>query len=390
MTTLEALLEKQNRQQLTRTRIMIDKVEGPISDHDKRHYTCFNRNDYLGLSQHPEVKRAAISAIDRYGTSCSASQLVAGYFHIHQALEETLADFLHQPRAIIFPSGSMANYALMACLAKTNPDFIADKMIHASIIDGININESKLRRFPHNNYHIQEKWLQRSSQSTHVITEGVFSAEGDLSPLPEMIKIAKRYNANLVIDDSHGIGVIGAYGSVSYHQVDSGDITAITGSFGKSLGSQGGFIAGSDALIEVICQMARPFIFTTSLAPASAAAALAALNLIKNEPEHQEKLLRNIDHFHRKANHFNITHPANPSAIQHIVIPDIPQLIKVHTKLKEHGFLVGMFRPPSVPKGQSRLRITLSANHTHTQIDLLLEIISHAMSDSGQTKEGAG
>ncbi len=365
-----------------RSRRTLGKHHGVIIHDHGKPLISFSHNDYLGLAHHPKVIAAAQQALQDYGSSTNASPLVAGHTELHQALEEQLAKHLSQPKALLFSSGTLANYALIRRLGQNKQPFFVDKTCHASIMDGLAQQTNKVKRFPHNDTHFLERWLHKHGESPHenppvVVAEGVYSMEGDLN-LDKMAALKQYIPFELAIDDSHGIGVLGKNGRGTAEHLGV-QVNIITGSLGKALASHGGFIAGSGSLIESLIQSARPLIYSTAIPPASASAALTALQIMANEPHHQQALHDNIAYFQRQAEALKLNCIPSKTAIQGIIIPNTDKLKTVHQALVKQGLLMGMIRPPSVPKNGSRLRICLSAAHSKEQIDRLLQSLKIAL-----------
>ncbi|WP_119328776.1 aminotransferase class I/II-fold pyridoxal phosphate-dependent enzyme [Cysteiniphilum halobium] len=339
----------------------------------------FSSNDYLGLSQHVEVKKKAQQAIDRYGIGSTSSAIVSGSHYLIESLEHDMAAFVGYPRALLFNSGYHANLAVMSLLArkvkeaKDSQTIIADKLIHASILDGIALSGAKLKRYPHQSINSLHDILQRHPEARYVVTEGVFSMDGDISPLA---KLASAGNTQLIVDDAHGFGVIGQLGkgAVSHANLNIKDVPIMIVPCGKALGAMGAFVCGSDKLITLLMQTARSYIYSTALATPIVAALNASLHLIMKGDHLREKLFENISFFNQYAQKLGLNVVSHDlTAIRSIIIGDNQQTEKVQSILKNKGFYVSCIRPPTVPQNSARLRISLTALHDMHDIQQLLD-----------------
>jgi 8-amino-7-oxononanoate synthase len=324
---------------------------------DPKTHKIFCSNDYLGLSQHPLVKEKAKAAIDRYGFGAGAARLVSGNSPLHEALEQKIAALEKREAAIVFPTGYMANLGAITALVDERDTVIIDRLNHASIIDACRLSKAKLQVYPHKDTAALEKVLQKAAGARLrlIVTDAVFSMDGDLAPLPEIVRLGKEYNALTMADYAHATGVVEL----------PGEPDIVMGTLSKAVGSLGGFIAGSAALIDYLRNKARSFIYTTALPPAACAASLAALEIIESEPELRHKLWRNIRLFSPRAE----------SAIIPLVIGDAAATMKLSAELFDRGFFVSGIRPPTVPNGESRLRITVTAAHTKEEIECLASLL---------------
>ncbi|UZR28684.1 8-amino-7-oxononanoate synthase [Methylococcus mesophilus] len=349
---------------------------------DGRRVVNFCSNDYLGLANHPAVREAFRRGVDRWGAGSGASHLVCGHSAAHHALEEELAEFTGRPRALLFSTGYMANLGVISALAGRGDAVFEDRLNHASLLDGGLLSGARFQRYPHADALALEAALAESRAETRlVVTDGVFSMDGDLAPLPELVRVARNGNAWLVVDDAHGLGVLGGEGRGTLEYFGLGDIEVpvLVGTLGKALGTFGAFAAGSDDLIEYLIQRARTYVYTTALPPAVAEATRASLRLVREEPERRERLHRNVRRFRAGAESlgFELGDLAGP--IQPLVIGANAEALEASRRLGELGFLVSAIRPPTVPEGTARLRITLSASHTDEQVDGLLEALAAAV-----------
>jgi 8-amino-7-oxononanoate synthase len=340
----------------------------------------FISNDYLGFAQHPALKKTLCAAAEQYGTGSGASHLLGGHSFPHQQLEEQLAAFTGRDRALLFSTGYMANLGVLTALLQKGDCILQDKLNHASLLDGGLFSGADFRRYLHSDVDSLQKHLLRcADKKTLVATDGVFSMDGDIAPLPVLAALCQQHNALLMVDDAHGFGVLGKNGAGSCEQfsLTQNEVPILMGTFGKALGSFGAFVAGSQELIEMLIQFARPFVYTTALPPAQAAATSAALRLLQTESWRREKLHSNIIFFKQQAAQRKLALQDSPTAIQPLLIGNSA---RVHANgcryLRAQGFLVGAVRPPTVADNAARLRITLSATHEEENIVQLLNAIA--------------
>jgi 8-amino-7-oxononanoate synthase len=295
-----------------------------------------------------------------------------------------LAEFTGRERALLFSTGYMANMGLIQALVGSGDTILADKLNHASLTDGALLSRAQLRRYPHGDIDQLRKFLQVSSPGEKLITtDAVFSMDGDIAPLPELAKLAQEYNAWLMVDDAHGLGVLGnnGAGTLEHYGLTSAETPILMGTLGKALGSAGAFIAGSEALIEYLIQSARAYMYTTAMPAALAAATLASLRVITAEPERRKRLHERVSHFQQKASQLDLKLLPSTTPIQGVIIGDNLKALTLSERLFEQGFMVAAIRPPTVPKGTARLRITLSADHNEAQIEALLVALSASMAE---------
>lgn len=334
----------------------------------------FTSNDYLCLSQHEEVIAALKDGADKYGVGSGGSACISGYTSAHQCAEETFAAFLKREEAILFPSGYHANFGVITSFVNRNTQLIIDRLSHASIIDAAIMSRAKFKRYPHNN-------ISRCKESAEVIcTEGVFSMEGDIAPLRSIVNFAKRKESLLILDDAHALGVIALKGSIDFHGLANHDIPILVNPLGKAVGIMGAFVSGTRDYMEYIRQKARSYKYTTSLSPATACAITKSIELMQYENWRQAQLQSLIHIFvvEAKARHLKYVSEDN-TAIQSIIVPSISQLLSVQKMLLEKNILIAAIRPPTVPKGSSRIRISLNINHTKQEIIYLLDSLSEAL-----------
>lgn len=382
----EKTLEERSQLGLSRHHQILESAQGVEIKVDGQAYLSFCSNDYLGLANHPQIKAAAIESIQRYGFGSGASHLVIGHHLEHALLEKDLAEFTGRDRAIVFSSGYMANMALVSSLVDKSDLVLQDKLNHASLLDGGLLSGARFQRYLHNDMNSLEAYLSKFSldnkvKKSLVVTDGVFSMDGDTANLSEMAEITKRYDALLMVDDAHGMGVLGVHGkgTIASMNLSQEQVPVLMGTFGKAFGASGAFVAGSEQLIEFLSQIARPYIYTTAMPPSVAAATRKSLELIRRADSSREHLKEIIHYFRKKVSDLGYSLMPSETPIQPLIIGSSFQTMALSTFLKERGLLVGAIRPPTVPDKTSRLRITFSAAHTISQIDVLLETLKEAI-----------
>jgi len=332
----------------------------------------FGSNSYLGLTNHPLIKEASQKAIEKYGTGCAGSRFLNGTLDIHIELEERIAAFTGKEAALIFSTGFQANLGVMSCLTGRNDYLILDEYDHASIYDGTRLSYSRVIKYAHNDMEdLQRRLRSLPEESIKMIAvDGIFSMEGDIVKLPELVEIADRFDATLIVDDAHSLGVIGAKGAgTSSHFNLTDKVGIITGTFSKSLASLGGFIASDRATIEYMKHHARSLIFSASMTPASAASVIAALDIIENEPSHMEQLWNNTRYALHLLREEGFDVGPTESPIIPIYVRDFDKTFVVTSLLQEEGVFVNPVVAPAVPADSSLLRFSLMATHTFAQIE---------------------
>ena len=338
----------------------------------------FGSNSYLGLTVHPKVKKAAMDAVEKYGTGCAGSRFLNGTLDIHEELEEKLAEFVNKEKAILFSTGFQANLGAISALANKNEYIILDKSDHASIVDGTRLSDATIKRFLHNNMCSLEKVLSSIDINVpkFIIVDGVYSMDGDITNLPEIIKLKNRYNAKVMVDDAHSLGVIGknGRGTANYYNLED-ETDVIMGTFSKSFASLGGFIASSEEVIEYLRHFARSLIFSASITPSSTAAVLASLEIMQKEPELIEKLWENTKRMRNGVLDMGYNIGVSTTPIIPLIVGDNEKVLMMRKILFENGVFVNPVVSPAVPPNQTLIRLSLMATHTFKQIDLALEKI---------------
>ena len=383
-TRLATALAARQQQHLYRSRRVIEGAQDVELISDGKPLLSFCSNDYLGLVNHPELIKAMQAGAERFGVGSGASHLVSGHSHAHHALEAALAEFTQRPRALLFSSGYMANLGVISALATKRDTIHEDRLNHASLIDAAHLSGASMRRYPHNDVDTLTKRLDKNSDGYPlIITDGVFSMDGDIAPLPQLASVASKHSATLMVDDAHGIGVIGknGRGTVEHHNLSENDVPILVGTLGKAFGTAGAFVAGSEELIETLIQQARTYIYTTALPPAIAHATIASIKLIETEAWRRKHLQTLIKHFKNGAAQLGFNIMPSDTPIQPLIIGDSGKALHISEALQQQGILISAIRPPTVPDGTARLRITFSANHTEKHIDQLLaaldKVIKH-------------
>nr|WP_241263180.1 8-amino-7-oxononanoate synthase [Parahaliea mediterranea] len=378
---MAATLEERRASGLYRERLNLASAQGARVRVAGRELLNFCSNDYLGLAAHPKVVESLRRAAAEYGVGSGASHLVCGHSAPHHALEEALADFTGRPRALLFGSGFAANTGTLAALLRAGDTVLQDRLNHASLLDGGLHSGARLRRFAHNDLDDLARKLERAPEqadgATLVVVDGVFSMDGDVAPLAELAALTRERDAWLMVDDAHGFGVLGATGAGSTEAAGLGEaeVPVLMATLGKALGTAGAFVAGSEDLVEALLQLARNYIYSTAMPPAIAAAALTALQLLREEAWRRDHLRDLVERFRRGAAQLGLPLAEVHGPIQplHVGEPDVAMALSA--ALRERGALVGAIRPPTVPAGTARLRVTLSAAHSEADVDCLLDTL---------------
>ena len=374
---LNARLAARRADHLYRHRPLLDSPQGPQVVVDGQPLLAFCNNDYLGLANHPQVIEAWQNGAARWGVGGGASHLVIGHSTPHHALEEALAEFTGRPRALLFSNGYMANLGAVTALVGQGDTVLEDRLNHASLLDAGLLSGARFNRYLHNDAASLATRLAKACGNTLVVTDGVFSMDGDVADLPALAREAKAKDAWLMVDDAHGFGALGAKGGgvVEHFGLSVAQVPVLMGTLGKAFGTSGAFVAGSEELIESLIQFARPYIYTTSQPPALACATLKSLELLRTEHWRREHLNRLIQQFRRGAEQIGLQLMDSFTPIQPILMGDSARALLLSQRLRECGVLVTAIRPPTVPAGSARLRVTLSAAHTEAQVQLLLSVL---------------
>ena len=364
---LIAQLAALDEQALLRQRRTVEDPCGPRVRVDGRLMLAFCSNDYLGLAAAPELTEALREGATRWGVGSGASHLVSGHYQVHEILEARLAELVGRPRALYLSTGYMANLGIPSALVGRGDALFADRLNHASLVDGARLTRADVHRYPHGDLTALARLLEASrARRKLILTDAVFSMDGDIAPLPELLELAKRHDAWLVVDDAHGFGVLGPRGAGTAAHFGLPDTWRLVyvGTLGKAAGVAGAFVAGDEAVVETILQSARPYLFTTGSPPALAHTLLASLDLIAQGAARRAHLAELITALRNALPLSRWTLLPSPTPIQPVVIGDNAETLRVARALWDQGLWVPAIRPPTVPKGSARLRISLSAAHT--------------------------
>ncbi len=374
-----ATLEQLKQQGLYRSRTRIESSgEGVELLVDGKKLVNFCSNDYLGLAAHPDIIKACQQGCDQYGVGSGSAHLICGHSKPHHQLEEELAEFVGASRALLFSTGYMANMGVIAALMAHADCLYEDRLNHASLLDGALLSRARFKRYRHADTSHLHQLLATADSKGMVVTDSVFSMDGDIAPLPQLVEQTRQHNTLLMVDDAHGLGVLGenGRGALEHFGLDQHDVPVYMATLGKALGVFGAFVAGSDELIELLIQKARTYIFTTAMPPAMAEATRASLKIIQQESWRRDKLNMLVDHFRDTAAELELPLMDSITPIQPLLVGDAQLAMRLSQKLKEQGFFVSAIRPPTVPQGESRLRFTLSAHHETAHIDALLSTVA--------------
>jgi 8-amino-7-oxononanoate synthase len=376
-----AELEQLARIDQRRKRITLEGAQGPRIVVEGREYLAFCSNDYLGLANDPRIAAAIVEAIRRYGVGSGASHLVTGHSKAHEELEAELAAFVRMPDSLLFSTGYLANIGVITALAGREDAIFSDALNHASLIDGVRLSRADVVRYPHCDLDALSLALAQSkARSRFVVTESVFSMDGDLAPLPGILELCERFDAWLIVDDAHGFGVLGAEGRGVLEQLALRSPRIIyVGTLGKAAGVSGAFVAGAAPVVETVFQRARSYIFTTASPPFLAAGVAASLKIIREESWRRRKLDALIGSLKRRLSGSPMSLSASDSPIQPLIVGGNAETLAASRYLRERGMIVTAIRPPTVPEGTSRLRISLSAAHEEQDVEQLAGAL-HALS----------
>ncbi|HET8731412.1 MAG TPA: 8-amino-7-oxononanoate synthase [Moraxellaceae bacterium] len=383
---LEVALQQKREASLYRRRRLIGSAQCSRLVVDGRELVNFCSNDYLGLASHPRLTAAFTAAAQRWGVGSGASHLVCGHSLEHHALEEELAAFTGRERVLLFSTGYMANTGIIQALLRKDDAVFEDELNHASLIDGGRLARCDYVRYGHNDVAgLADKLAASRAERKLVVTDGVFSMDGDIAPLKALAQTARANDAWLMVDDAHGFGVMGATGGGVAESLglDQEDVPVLVGTLGKAFGTFGAFIAGSESLIEYLINSARSYIFTTALPPAVAAATRESLRIIREGQDLRDRLQGNIALFRREARRLGLDLMDSETPIQPVILGENARALAWSAALQERGLLVGAIRPPTVPVGTARLRVTLTAGHDREDVDRLLEGLAGCARDLG-------
>jgi len=386
---LASRLAERRAAHLYRQRPLLETPQGPEVVVEGERLLAFCSNDYLGLANHPDVIAAMQQGAAKWGVGGGASHLVLGHSTPHHELEEALAEFTGRPRALLFSTGYMANLAAVTALVGQGDTVLEDRINHASLLDAGLLSGARFSRYLHNDAVSLASRLQKATGNTLVVTDGVFSMDGDLADLPALCAAAKQKDAWVLVDDAHGFGPLGATGGgiVEHFGLGVEDVQVLVGTLGKAFGTAGAFVAGSEELIETLIQFARPYIYTTSQPPAVACATLKSLELLRTESWRREHLNKLVARFREGAAAIGLTLMDSATPIQPILIGDSARALRLSALLRARGLLVTAIRPPTVPAGSARLRVTLSAAHSEAQLELLLHALAECWPLLGESED---
>ena len=378
-------LSDRRRQHLYRSRLVVDSPQGPEIDLAGNRYLNFCSNDYLGLANHPLLISAFQKAAQQFGVGSGASHLVNGHSQYHHQLEEALAEFTGRPRALLFSTGYMANLGAVNALLGKRDGVFEDRLNHASLLDAGILSGARFQRYRHRDSDdLELRLAQTNTGKRLIVTDGVFSMDGDLAPLDRLVQVARRQNAWLMVDDAHGFGCIGdtGRGSTEVFKLTAADVPVLVGTLGKGFGTAGAFVAGSETVIETLIQRARTYIYTTAMPPAVAAATLVSLELVQKERWRREHLQQLITMFRQRARGMGLSLMDSQTPIQPMLTGSAEEALRISDGLKQRGILVTAIRPPTVPKGTARLRVTFSAAHSKSQVEQLLQALEQVVKPS--------
>jgi 8-amino-7-oxononanoate synthase len=391
MKNLSEALAIRKQKNLYRSRQVIDGPQGVEVRVDGTTYLSFCSNDYLGLANHPQIVAAFHRGLDEYGAGSGAAHLITGHSRAHQQLEEELAGFVQRPRALLFSTGYMANLGVMQALLGHGDRVFQDRSNHASLLDGARLSGARLVRYQHADISDLETRMHAANAGEYLLaTDGVFSMDGDVAPLAELAGAAAQHAAWLLVDDAHGLGVVGPQGRGSVAQAGLGidQVPILMGTLGKAFGSFGAFVAGSEELIDTLVQQARTYIYTTATPAAVAVATRTALQLVREEDWRREHLAALVQRFRAAAGQLGLGLCNSNTPIQPLLVGDAGTALQYSEALRGQGILVTAIRPPTVPAGTARLRITFSAAHSEAQVDRLLGALEKTLATEGTRLQG--
>ena len=377
---IEQRLQERERQNRYRRRRVVESPQGRMLQIDGRQVLNFCSNDYLGLASDARVRAAFKQGIDDWGAGSGAAHLVCGHSKPHHELEEAMAEFTRRPRCLLFSSGYAANLGVVDGLLSVGDHVFEDRLNHASLLDGGWISRAEFQWFEHGDVDSLSMRLESCANMEGrklIVSDGTFSMDGDLCPLEEIVRLGRQHGAWVMIDDAHGFGVHGldGRGIVEPERYGIDDVQILIGTLGKAFGTHGAFVAGSEELIETLIQKARTYIFSTALPPSIAVATLTSLEILRGEEWRRERLRNHVQRFRHGAAQIGLTVAPSDSPIQPVLVGAEQAALSISAELEELGILVTPIRPPTVPDGTSRLRITLTAAHTEQDVDHLLSAL---------------
>ncbi len=376
---LDTELDSLRSRGLHRSLRLVEGAQGPRVRIDGKERLLFCSNNYLGLANHPALKDGADAALRSYGLSAAASRLISGNMEPHRILEHRMARFLGTESALCFPTGYMANLGAVSALIGAEDAIFSDRLNHRSIIDACRISRARTFVYRHRDVDHLDGLLrtEREYRRRLIVSDGLFSMDGDLAPLPGLVDAANRHNAILMVDDAHGTGVLGACGrGIHEHFGITQGVDVLTTSGSKALGAYGGFVAGNAELVDLLINRAAAFIYTSALPPDACAAATAALGIVENRPDLREDLRHNVKTVQDTLNNLGFDTMDSQSQIVPVLIGDAARTMAISDHLFEEGIYLSGIRPPTVPDGESRLRLTLMADHSEEDINLLIQAMA--------------
>lgn len=371
----EALVKRQEESQFRSPRTYTP-IDATHVMYEGSTYLMMASNNYLGLTHHPHVKDRALQAIQQYGTGSGGARLTSGSFPLFQELETRLAQWKECEKALTFTAGFMANLGTISALVHKGDIIFSDELNHASLIDGCRLSGAKVQVYPHKDVHALEPLLAESMHHgmRFIITDGVFSMDGDIAPLPELLELAERYDALLIVDDAHATGVIGEGRGTAHHFHCENPRIITTGTMSKALGSIGGYVCGSQTIIDYIINHSRPFIFATALSPADIGASIGALEVLAEEPSVYQKLRSNTEYMHKALQSLGIP-SSDDTPIFPIIIGSNEDTLEASRLCEQEGIILSAIRPPTVPINTGRLRLTVTAAHSEEELDKVIQVL---------------
>jgi len=371
---------------------VISSAQDPVVTIDGRELVMLGSNNYLGLTNHPEIKRAATEALEKYGTGAAGSRFLNGTLDIHVQLEEVLADFVQREAVLTFSTGFQVNLGTISCLLDRRDLVFLDNLDHACIIDGARLGFGKAIKYRHNDMQDLEERLAVSDDAKGklIVTDGVFSMEGDLAKLPDLVRLKKKYGARLMVDDAHGVGVFGEHGrGTPEHFGVEDEVDLLMGTFSKSLAAVGGYIAGDRRIIDYIKHRARALIFSASPPPASVASVIKAVEIIKREPERRQRLWENTEYMKREFTNLGYDTGSSESPVIPLVVGEDMTAFQMTRRLQEEGVFANPVVSPAVPPGRAMIRTSYMATHTREHLDRSLEAFAKVGRELGVIKQWA-